>query len=301
MKIQRIIAIIILGGLAALSAGIHENTGTYGYQFLNISADPINLALGGRGIQASLEQNAFIYQPAAGCINSHRILGASHLRWLDDTVFNSLYYGYSDRLSHFGLSLRNLDYGEVENRDDTGALLGYYHPTDLSVMANYALRLGPSSYAGINGGIAYQKISTASSLALHADLGISTLIPVKNTTLSLSVRNLGISTKMNEARTPMPISVELDLGKKFQFDQGSLILEASALKSADSNYMAVLSTQFDVMERVALRGAYKFNHDSQKLSAGIGVKAGPVDINYGWADFNSGLNDVHSFGLSWRF
>lgn len=301
MKIFKALLIMLIAGTSLLGARIHDQAGEYGFQFLNISADPINLALGGRGVQASLNHSSFIIQPATGSINSHRSLGASYMAWLDDTSLNSVTYGYSDRLSHFGISLRNLDYGSIENRDDTGALIGYYHPTDLSMMANYARRLGPTLYLGANGGVIYEKLSTASSYGVHADLGLSFLPPFKNSLLSFSVRNLGIASKMNQERVPLPVSFEMDLGKRWEFDQGAMILEYGAAKALDSGIRSVISTQVEVLDRLSLRGAYKFGADAQNLSAGIGININSLDLNYGWAHFDSGLDDVHSFGICWRF
>jgi len=301
MKTYIAIIILALGGLTLLGAEIHPEAGFYGYKFLNISSDPVALALGGRGIHASMDQGAFMRQPAVGSVNSHRGLGASHSAWLDDTSYNQLSYSLSNRLSHFGVALRNLDYGELESRDETGALIGYYHPSDVSLMANYAWRLGPSTYAGLNGGLMYQKLGTASSYGAHVDVGFTILPPFTNSIFSFSVRNLGDSSKMNEVQTRLPVSMEADLSKKWQLEQGSMTVELSAVKGVDADLKGVISTQLDILERIALRGAYKLNHDAEGLSAGLGLKVGKLDINYGWADFSSQLDDVHSFGLAWRF
>ena len=301
MNMNRYILTFLLLSATLLGADLHPEAGTYGFQFLNISSDPVSMALGGRGIHATMDRAAFIRQPAVGTVNSHRSLGASHSPWLDDTTFNQLYYGYSDRLSHFGVALRNLDYGELESRDETGTLIGYYHPSDVSLMANYAWRLWPSTYVGMNGGVVYQKLSTASSYGINVDLGATILPPFPNSLLSVSVRNVGDSSKMNEVPTRMPVSLEADLSKQWQIEQGSLIVELSAIKAVDAHLKGVVSTQLTVLDRIALRGAYKLNYDAEGLSAGLGVKVGKLDINYGWADFNSALDDVHSFGLSWNF
>ena len=301
MKLSKALSILLLCGWAILSAGIHDNAGSYGYQFLNISSDPVNLALGGRGIHASMDHNAFARQPAIGSVNSHRTLGASYLAWLDDTGYNNLYYSYSNIRSHFGINLRNLDYGSIEKRDDTGALIGYYHPSDLSLMANYAMRLSPSSYLGFNGGIMYQKIATASAIGFHTDLGYTWLPPVTDMHLSMAVRNLGISSKMDAAAPKLPISLEVDMGKKWDFEQVDLTLELGGIKTVDTDIKGVVGVQVGVMQMLSLRGAYKINYESQNLSAGIGIKINKLDLNYGWAGFQDGLNDVHSFGVAWRF
>ena len=112
--------------LMPLSAGIHPNAGEYGYQFLDISTNPVALALAGRGIHAGAELASFIRQPASAVLESHRSLGVSHSLWLADTKYNNLYYSYSNRKSHLGLALRGLDYSELEIRDDNGYLIGLY-------------------------------------------------------------------------------------------------------------------------------------------------------------------------------
>lgn len=301
MKNSLTLMVLILMAVSALSAEIHPEAGFYGYKFLNVSSDPVNLALGGRGIHASMDNSAFLRQPAIGSVNSHRTLGASYMAWLDDTGYNNLYYSLSDRLTHFGVSLRNLDYGTLESRDETGALIGYYHPSDVSLMANYAYRLGPATYAGISGGVMYQKLGTASSYGVHSDLGFTILPPFTNSIFSFAVRNVGQSSKMNDVETRLPVTMEADLSKKWQLEQGSLIVELSGIKAVDADLKGVISTQLEVLEHISLRGAYKLNYDAEGLSAGLGIKIGKLDVNYGWADFNSQLDDVHSFGLSWKF
>ncbi len=301
MKMYKLVLALLMLSATLLGADLHPDAGSYGFQFLNISSDPVSMALGGRGIHATMDQSAFIRQPAVGSVNSHRALGASHSPWLDDTSYNNLFYSYSTRLSHFGVAMRNLDYGELESRDETGALIGYYHPSDVSLMASYAYRLGPSTYVGVNGGIMYEKLSTASCYGIHVDWGLTVLPPFPNSMLSVSVRNVGDSSKMNEVPTRLPVSLEADLSKQWQIEQGSLIVELSAVKAVDAHLKGVVSTQLTILDRISLRGAYKINHDAEGLSAGLGVKVGMLDINYGWADFNSALDDVHSFGLTWNF
>jgi len=234
-------------------------------------------------------------------MDAHRSLGVSHSVWLNDTSFNNLYYSYSNRRSHLGLALRNLDYGELEIRDDTGNLIGYYSPLNMDLMGNYALRITPSIYAGLNAGIAYEKLNTDSSVGLHGDLGMTWLPPLKDTRFSLAVRNLGFSSAMNEERTLFAPSLEMDLSKEYSFDNTSLLVELSGIKAVDEYWKAAASTQLTLYDIVRLRAGYKLNYDAEDLCAGIGFQWKNFRVDYGWAAFSSRLNDVHSFGVSYHF
>jgi len=301
MKTASLIIMLSLLGSLALTAGIHDNAGEYGYQFLNISNNPISLALAGRGIHRGAELSSFMYQPAVGAVESHRSLGISHTAWLDDTKFNNVYYSYSNRISHFGLALRNLDYGSLENRDDNGFLIGYYSPLNLSLMGNYARRITPSIYAGANLGVVYEKLNTDSSVGVHSDWGLTLLPPLRDSKLSVAVRNLGLSSRMNEESTKLPLSFEADLSKGFDFENKSLTVEISGIKAIDDHWKATISTELELYGLVCLRGGYKLFYDAEDLTAGVGIRWQRFAIDYGWAAFNSRLNDIHSLGISYHF
>ncbi len=301
MKDILLIIVLVLAALSALPAGIHDNLGAYGYQFLDVSSNPVALGLAGRGIGSGSDLAAFLRQPSASALSSHRALGASHMLWLEDTAANNLYYSFSDRKAHFGVALRTLDYGVLEIRDDNGVLIGSYSPLNVDLLGNYALRVSPSLYAGINAGIAYEKLNTDSSYGLHTDLGVTWLTPVKDTQFNLAVRNLGFSSAMNEERTLFPLSLEMDLSRKFKLGENSIEVELSGIKAIDENWKGAVSAEFSLYGLALLRAGYKINHDAEDLTAGLGLRWKRLGIDYGWASFSSQLSDVHSFGLSYYF
>ncbi|MGI6198569.1 MAG: PorV/PorQ family protein [Candidatus Cloacimonadaceae bacterium] len=301
MKLSKIIFLAMLLGVAVSCFALHPDAGEYSYQFLNVQGDPAMMALGGRGVHSLMTEAAFSLQPAIGAVKTHQSVGVSYTAWLDDSSFNQIYYTSSDRFSHFGVVLRNLDFGKVESRDDTGVFLGYYHPQDVSVMGNYARRITPSLYAGANLGVLYEKLATASSIGLHSDLGITYLPPIHNSSLSMTVRNLGLATKVNEQSSKLPISFEADLGKHWEFENASFGLEVAAVKAMDEHLKFSVANQITVLDILYLRGAYKIKQEPKSLSAGLGIKLRNLNIDYAWTDFSSGLNDVHSFGIKWNF
>lgn len=300
-RLSLIVSICLLG-IASLGAGIPDNAGQYGYQFLDVSTNPVALALAGRGIHSPNAAASFIHQPASGALNAHRSMGASYTAWLADINYNNLYYSYSTRKQHFGLAMRVMDYGSLENRDDAGAIIGTYSPLDLDLMANYAVRIVPSLYVGANAGVVYEKLNSDSSLGVHTDLGLTWLPPLKNTSLSASARNLGLSTAMNEVKTKFSPSFELDMGHNFRFNRYDIMLEAGGFKAVNENWKASVSAEFGFYDQLALlRLGYKINHDAEDLSAGFGLRWKNIGVDYGWAMFSDRLSDVHSVGLSYNF
>ena len=299
---KRFCLISILVGLGlCLSAGVHENAGSYGFKFLQNPTNPVSLSLAGRGSGFVSNPAGFVHQPASQVLHRHSIVSASHTLWLVDTKFTNVSYSISDRKQHFGIILRNLDYGEVENRDDAGVLIGYYNPVDINLMANYSLRMSPSSYFGVNAGILYEKLNTASAYGMNCDLGYTFLPPIRDSRISFAVRNLGFTSKMNEERIDLPVTLELELNKDFGFDNAKINLGAFAIKADDEDVKGALAGEVEINEIFFIRAGYKLGYDAEDITAGFGVKVMGIGIDYGWASYTRQLDDVHSLGISYRF
>jgi len=296
-----ILTICLVLAMGIILADVHENAGQYGYKFLNVPYGPVSIAMAGRGVHSAANPYGYILQPAAACENDMRIIGISHSPWLVDTSANCISYSYARRTNHFGIAMRNLDYGDIENRDDTGYLIGYYNPLDVDIMANYAYRMNPSLYFGMNMGVLYQKLNTATSLGLHADFGLSLIPPISGTKLSLAVRNIGNASKTNHERVHFPTSFEGDFTKDFELGEQRLCLGASGIKMMDENLKGSISAELELARMFYLRTGYKLNYAAESFSAGFGVVYRKITLDYGYAAFNSELTDVHSFGVGYQF
>jgi len=292
---------MLIMAVCLIGAEINENAGEYGFKFLQIPVNPVSIALGSRGSGSQQNPAVFINQPALAAVHAHRNLSVSHSIWLEETGYSNVMYSYSDRRKHFGAFLRNLDYGEVENRDDSGTLIGEYSPVDMNMMINFAMRMTPSTYLGMNAGVVYQKLNTASAYGLSTDLGFTYLPPLMDSQLSFSLRNLGVSSKMNIERIDFPVSAEVELSKSFAFDTNSIMVGACMIKAIDEDIKSSLYGELELSDMLYLRSGYKLNYDAEDFSAGLGIRYRNVAIDYGWASFTEQLNDVHSFGITYNF
>lgn len=298
---RHFILITMIALSLALSAEIHSEAGKYGFKFLNIPLNPVSSALAGRGVHSEANIGSWILQPSAAAMYSHQAVAISHSSWLGDTAYTSVVYSNASRNSHIGLAMRNLSYGEIDKRDETGLYLGTYSPTDIGVSGNYARRLSPSIYVGANLNVAYQKLDTASALALTADLGITTLTLLNDSRVSFSARNLGFSNKMDEENVKLPHSFDLDVYKGFQFNEQHLGLESGVVFPPDADPQAHIASELTLLERLHLRAGYKFNTDVSGITAGLGFAISGFNLDYGFTPHDDGLGDAHSFGLSYSF
>lgn len=298
-KIILSLALLSLGLLFAID--VHENAGSYGFKFLQNPTNPVSMALAGRGSNSLSNPSGFVNQPATQVHYAHSVLSASRAHWFAETYFTNVSYSHADRSKHFGLILRSMDYGDLEKRDESGELIGSYSPIDLNLMANYALRLNPSSYFGINAGLIYEKLNTASSYGVNGDLGYTWLPPLKDSRISISLRNMGISSKMNKERIDLPLTLEAELSKDIRLGENCLSLGTFAIKAADEDTKGGVYSEFTLYDIISLRAGYKFNYAAEDLSAGVGINVKGIGVDYAWASYQNQLDDVHYFGISYKF
>jgi hypothetical protein len=228
-------------------------------------------------------------------------LSVQHNLWLVDTSCSQIVYSNGNRNRHFGLAGRILDYGQIDTYDDTATLIGNYHPLDANLLVNFAYRLLPDHMLGLNAGLIYEKLDTASSYGISADLGYMFLPPFTNSVLFASVRNIGITSKMENEAIKLPFTFETGIGYSVPMENKQLTLQLAIDKPIDTDLRFTASTEFSLWQVLALRLGYKGNHDEEGLTAGIGINLQKLEIDYGWTSFSDRLNDTHAFGITYNF
>jgi hypothetical protein len=299
---MRIITIsLILTILPIFMFAINSNAGEYGFQFLQIPISPVASALAGNGIYANNYPGAFVLNPAANLMDEGFSLSLNHSVWLVDTNLTQIIYSRGNRNKHFGLSARVLDYGQIDTRDDTGAIIGNYHPLDANLMTNIAYRVLPDHMIGVNVGLLYEKIESASSYGITSDLGYVFLPPITNSVFFASMRNLGVTSEMEKEAVKLPLTCEVGIGYSIPSDVFTLSQQVAVNKAADSEARYNVSAELALWKTLALRLGYKFNYSDENLTAGLGINWREIGINYGWTSFSDRLNDTHTFGITYNF
>lgn len=307
---MRIICISIILVLLQLSLfAIQSNAGEYGFQFLQIPISPVASALAGNGIYANNYPGAFVNNPAANLMDENFRFAVNHSIWLVDTSCTQLVYSKGNRNKQFGLTARILDYGQIDTRDGTGNIIGNYHPLDANLMTNFAVRILPDHMIGLNIGLLYEKIESASSYGLNADVGYLYLPPIANSIIFASLKNLGFTSEMENESIKLPLTYEAGIGYSIPRDSYNLSSQIALNKAIDSELSMAISSELALWEMLKLRLGYKTANsekDNSKLfdnglTAGIGIRWQNIDVDYGWTSFSDRLNDTHSFGITYNF
>jgi len=296
----KFILIMLIAVVGTLNAQ-HENAGEYGFQVLEIATSPAMSGMGDTGAFSTNDALNFLSNPAAGLYNRGKIVTASQSFWLLDTDIISGGLSLNKRKYHWGYAFRHVSYGTLDQRDETGDIIGEFSPMDFVGTINYAYRLGATHYFGINANILYEKIHTASSYGFSTDLGYVWSTPLKDVKLYTGVKNLGTTSKMDKEKIDLPINLELGISKEFISRYYDLAFDVKAHKSEDTDLAYNFGMQVKTFEILYLRTGYKENNDSNDLSFGLGIDYDSFNIDYAYMQMTNGLDDVHKISLSYKF
>lgn len=294
-----ILIVIVLAGI--LQA---ETSGEYGFQMLKISSGADGSAQAGVGAYTSSDAFAYIQNPSAALFNRGRKISIAQNYWIFDTKINSGSYSYSNGKSSFGAGYRYLDYGTIERRPDTGSLIGEYHPMDMVLSFNFGYRITPDHYAGVNLHALYEQIDSASALGAAFDLGYTFLTPIQNLKLNAAVKNLGKTSAMNEEVIELPISSELGLVYKSDFNFAVFSYEMKVIKHIDDDELrAIFGVKTEITKKLNLKLGYKYNYDVEGFTAGFGINLKKIAVDYAYVlfDAESEIDNVHVIGLTYKF
>ena len=296
-KILMILMIISLTGIL-----IAETSGEYGLQLLKVASGPESAAQGGTGEFSSNDAYAFIINPSAGLFAKQRAISIAQNYWIFDTKLNSAGYINTNGKNSFGVAYRYLDYGELENRTDTGELIGEFHPMDLIFSLNFGYRFAPNHYAGINANVLYEKIDTASSYGYTFDLGYIYLTLFRGLKLSAAIKNLGQTSAMENETIDLPISFELGVIQDYSISSVNFSSELKILKYIDDDeFKVALGTKIMLNRIFALKVGYKLNYDTSSFSTGFGINLKKISLDYAYVPFKYEINDVHVIGITYKF
>jgi hypothetical protein len=279
-----------------------DTSGENGFQMLRIVSGADIAAQGGTGSLYTRSAFGFLQNAASNLVTRNQVISMTQNYWIFDTTLNSLAYTNRSGRTSIAFGYRYLDYGKIDNRDETGAVIGEFHPMDLSVSANFAYRVTPDHYAGITISGIYEKIDTSSSLGASFDLGYIYLTNFRNMKITAAVKNLGITSKMDEESIDLPITAEISLVDNFQLGRILILTEVKAIKYIDDDRTrAVLGLTFRPAEKLDIRFGYKENYAAEDISLGIGINLKKICIDYTYIPFQYEINDVHMIGINYKF
>jgi hypothetical protein len=306
-------------------------SGQSGLTFLAIPTDAHSAAMGdaGTGVLDNAA-GAIFNNPALLAFVHTRQAFFSHVEWIGDTSTDAggLAFQVPGIMGTFGIGFVTWDSGDINgtaiNTDQASegfTETGTFSTTNYGVSGGWGFQITDRFAVGANVRIAHQDLGAGRILAsgnaasvdntltaLAVDLGTYFNTGFRNTVLAMSVQNFSEEKENQRERFELPRSFRLGVTLDLVSLYGStpvphhidLALELDNAVDFDERFIAGVEYRYRQPASAmgfALRGGYKFKHDTETFSVGGGVRyrseAGKgVRIDYAYKNFNSEFFDA---------
>ncbi len=270
-----------------------------GYQFMKIGMSARAEALAGTYTMIGDDVNSIFYNPAGlSQITSKYQVVAHRTQWIADISYNAFAASYNmGKLGVIGVHFTGVDYGELIGTRVAVTAQGYVETGNIDVGAYY----GGLAYARqltdkffIAGQVKYVSEHLGSSLispvdtpeeivenktnGIAFDFGTIYYTGLKDLRLGINIRNFSREIAYQEYGFQMPLMFQIGFAMEMlqlftsDTETHSLTLALDAIHPRDYTERVSLGAEYWFVDMIALRAGYLFNHDTNGLSAGIGVK-----------------------------
>ncbi len=309
--------------------------GNNSFTFLNIPSNPTISALGGINIsKTQKDPNALLQNPALLDTSENNLLGINYLPYLGGVKYSSVSFVKSFKKKAFGFALQNISYGDFQQTDANGNVLGKFTANDVAITLSHARRQGNITFGG-NLKFVNSVIENYSASAILLDFGGIFKHPKQDLAYGITVKNLGIRLKnFTPFENPnLPLDVQMGVSFKPKYMPVRFSFTAHHLYKYDITYLDKTIVKKDLsgniienkvstidnLGRHIVFGAelllnknfnilLGYNHLRNRelsqqnvggfsgFSVGFLFKTKFIDLSYSYSGYNSAGN-LNSFGL----
>ena len=278
-----------------------------GLNFLKIGIGARSEAMGGAFSMVGNDASAIFYNPAGIAKTHSRIdLFVSKVQWIADISYNAAaLVGSLGNWGSVGVSLISSDYGDVigtrfatneQGFIETGKLgvgafsVGLSYARELTdkftvgLQVKYVAQHLGSNLLEVGGKTIENKVS-----GLAYDFGTMFYPGFKSFRFGMYIRNFSPQFKYQQTPFQLPLTFyigsAIDILDFFGEHPGnSLVVDLDAIHPRDYTERIHLGCEYWFRNTIALRAGYKFNYDSEGLSAGFGFKLKGIKFDYAYSD-----------------
>ncbi len=337
------ILILTLVLLSNQVLAIKNKVAQSGMTYLAISMAGRETAMGDAGTAASRGINGLWHNPAVLADIKRYSAVMNQVNWLIDTkVYGAAIAASLGKWGVVALDVTYMDYGEImgtkrvdKSVDYRGFILtGDIGVRDYAIGLAYARRINDKFAMGFKLKRLHERLGKASYVVSEyddpvtgekvrtrrekdwqlndwgLDIGTSYNVGWKSLTLAMAMQNFSRDMKYwyEEFQTPMVLRIGMCMDATDLFmdrDKSvGLLVSVDALHPSDHTEQVHAGAEFSYLQNLYLRAGYKFNHEVESLTAGLGVKfdysgvQGEFDYAYGSADY---FEDIHRFSITFSF
>ncbi len=196
---------------------IAQTGGRNTFDFLEIAGSTKVSALGGAQVSDRSEDvNAIFYNPGSVQDTLHNYISVNQTFYYGNISLSTLAYAFDhSKTGLWTFGIRYLNYGKMDNLDETGLYLGEFSAKDFVVSVGKNHISGPFSF-GANMKLASSCIHHYNASALLFDLGGTFQHPRHDLTIGLAVRNIGflLNDFSSTSSSPLPLTAEVGVTYK---------------------------------------------------------------------------------------
>jgi len=326
--------------LAFLAFGFSLNkVGTTAAPFLKIECGARPVGMGGSFIALADDPSGIYYNPAGVAeLKKVYVLGG-HTRWFADITYNyAAFILPTDKINFclWGsfLSCSDIPITTVEQPEGTGQSFNYI---DGLFGFTTSLFLSDRLSLGLSAKYIQQMLYNESAATFALDIGSILRTPFKGLRLGMCMMNYGgrmqlsgndliiqtdpwpefggnpdVEARLTTESFPLPLAFKLGIafdlvGKRDAFiinKDNRFTIAVDGIHPNDGEEKLHVGCEYGIYNTLFLRSGYKFNYDTQKFTAGAGVKIGIRDrelhVDYAYVDMDI-LDATHRISLAIGF
>lgn len=193
-------------------------TGTTGYEFLNIPVSAHAAALGGNSISIIEDDVTLLFSNPALLANvSDKTLNFNYSNYMSSSSLLSA--SFAKQVGERGtaaLGARVLSYGSMKETTADFQTVGEFKATDIAIQGGYTYLFTDHWTGGVQGKLLLNNYGNFKSTALAVDLGINYFDADHGFSMSLVAQNLGGEVKtLDEVRRKLPFDLAFAVSKDF--------------------------------------------------------------------------------------
>ena len=272
-----------------------------GMKFLSFSPDARAASLGDAVTAKTGGASSLFYNPAGMARLEGMNLSAGQANWIAGITYNAVSVAYASDAGVFGISIMNVDYGEIQGTIRSSNTAGYtdteiFTPTASVIGLGYAI--APTDRFSVGGQIKFvneklgnayldtdENVTSIESLDMGAtafDFGLMYKMDWKNLMIAMSARNFSESLKYAEEAFELPLTFRMGVA-------GDLIenLSVSFVNERPRDYLSTtrVGIEYNLMNMLALRAGYVTPTDEAGMNLGVGFQVAGFSVDVAYTDF----------------
>jgi hypothetical protein len=278
--------------------------GTAGFQFLKVGVGARGSGMGDAYSCVSKGAEAIFWNPAGIAFAERKSLFSCHTGWLCGMSHNALSFTFNfPSFGVFGVSFvslqtANFEETTAEKPDGTGRMVkagGY------AIGLGYGKRYTDKFSLGVHAKFVAENLDKNSVSDLLFDVGTFYYI-YRDLRIAMLISNIGGDAVYFYDSFRPPTRFKVGIANDFLLTNNlRLTLSVDGLHPTDSRERVNTGVELRFMDKMALRGGYKFLSDSEGFTLGMGLLTnfGPLNgrLDYSYNNFKYSLGSVHRVSL----